>query len=136
CNKAEVISARFPDRPVLAADTTVASLAGDILEKPLDLKDAKRMISLLQGATHMVATSFSLRWNDRNISEQQLVETKVKMLPLTESDILAYVATEEGFDKAGGYGGQGIAASFIESIEGSYTNVIGLPLAEVVQMLS
>ena len=135
-DKAALIANRYSDRPVLSADTTVVSPSGDILEKPVDVQDIERMMQLLQGTTHLVATAFCLYWAEKNIQESHIVETKVSVLPLSKDSIAAYAKTGEGLDKAGGYAVQGIGAAFVQRIDGSYTNVVGLPLSEVTTVLT
>jgi septum formation protein len=132
--KAERIASEHPSRWVIAADTTV--LLGDqLLEKPADDADARRMLATIAGRTHVVYTGVTLRNVERSWCETRLSESEVRMLPLSESDIAWYVRTGEPADKAGAYAVQGIGAMFIDSIHGSYTNVVGLPLATLFQML-
>jgi septum formation protein len=117
---------------VLGADTTV--VVGDqILEKPEDLADARRMLTLLAGRTHEVITGICLRKGQtRRIAAET---TRVRFMPLLPSDIEEYIATGEPFDKAGAYAIQGQASKFIDRIEGCYFNVVGLPVARVWRML-
>jgi septum formation protein len=133
-DKAEALARAHPSRWIIAADTTV--LLGDqLLEKPLDHADAARMLSTIAGRTHVVYTGVTLQNVDREYHETRVAESEVRMLPLSSSDIEWYVATGEPLDKAGAYAVQGIGAMFIDSIHGSYTNVVGLPLATLFQML-
>jgi septum formation protein len=133
-DKAAVIAEGHRHRWVIAADTTV--LLGDqLLEKPVDAADAARMLSTIAGRTHVVYTGVTLANHDRDYQETRVAESEVRMLPLSSSDIEWYVRTGEPLDKAGAYAVQGIGAMFIESIHGSYTNVVGLPLATLFQML-
>ena len=121
---------------IIACDTVV-SLDGKytILEKPKDKDDAFNMLSSLSGVTHIVISGVSLLYkgsNDNNIKTSTFsVETKVKIKKLTKEEILWYIDTKEPMDKAGSYAMQGIGSYFIESITGSHTNVIGLPLCEL-----
>ena len=132
--KAHAIAARRPDRWVIAADTTV--LLGDLLlEKPEDADDARRMLAAIAGKTHIVYTGVTLEHHGRDYRETRVAESEVRMLPLSPEDIAWYVRTGEPLDKAGAYAVQGIGALFIEGIHGSYTNVVGLPLATLFQML-
>ncbi len=132
--KASAVGGRHPARWVIAADTTV--LLGDqLLEKPLDRVDAARMLATIAGRTHIVYTGVTLLNVERSHHDTRVAESEVRMLPLSDSDIEWYVATGEPLDKAGAYAVQGIGAMFIESIHGSYTNVVGLPLALLFQML-
>jgi septum formation protein len=114
---------------VVAADTTVV-LDGEALAKPLDDADAQRMLGRLQGRTHEVLTGYCVR---RGAREQVgVVRTEVAFRPLTDREIAAYVATGEPRDKAGAYGIQGQGGALVDRVVGSYPNVVGLPVAEVV----
>ncbi|RLA84969.1 MAG: septum formation protein Maf [Deltaproteobacteria bacterium] len=114
----------------LGADTIVL-LGDEILGKPRDREDAKRMLQLLSGKVHKVITVFSLV-NLRDSREfQGMEETLVKFLPLEDREIEWYIRTGEPLDKAGAYAIQGIGGGFIEWIRGSYTNVVGLPIAQL-----
>jgi septum formation protein len=108
---------------------------GDVvLEKPADTEDAKRMLRQLAGQEHVVITCVCVA-DQTNIKELR-VETKVRFKELSDGEIARYVATGEPMDKAGSYAAQGLGAYFIKSISGSYTNVIGLPMAELCDALS
>jgi septum formation protein len=125
---------------VLVADTVVVAPGGSILGKPRDDADARAMLARLAGAAHEVSTRFALapaRAADAGGRpwHAQTVTTRVAFRALGADEIDAYVATGEGRDKAGGYAVQGAAASFVPRLEGSYTNVVGLPLCEVVVAL-
>lgn len=115
---------------VIAADTVVY-IDGEILGKPKDLADANRFMHLLSGHVHTVFTGVCMAYHGERVLFSQ--ETKVKFYPLTESEIAAYVQSGEPMGKAGGYGIQGPAALFVESIEGDYNNIFGLPAAHVMQ---
>lgn len=117
---------------VLAADTTVVA-DGEILAKPADDEDAVRMLKRLSGAVHEVLTAVVVVFAGRESAE--VVRTRVRLLPLTQEEIAWYVATGEPFGKAGAYGIQGRAARFVDWIEGSWSNVVGLPVATVDRML-
>lgn len=132
--KAAAIADKHGDRWVIAADTTVL-LGDELLEKPRDADDAKRMLATIGGNTHTVYTGVTLMNRARGYHDTRIAETEVRMLPLAASDIDWYVATGEPLDKAGSYAAQGRGAIFIDSIHGSYTNVVGLPLALLFQML-
>ncbi len=133
-DKAQAIATRHRDRWVIAADTTV--LYGDqLLEKPQDDADAARMLATIAGKTHIVYTGITLQNEERGYGETRVAESEVRMLPLSASDIEWYVATGEPRDKAGAYAVQGIGSMFIDSIHGSFTNVVGLPLALLFQMM-
>ena len=132
--KAKAVSHLHPDAWVLGADTVVV-LGKLILGKPVDSEDAARMVNLLSGKTHTVLTAFCLckRSGDRHIS--RAVSTEVAFAPFSGAVTSAYVRTGEPLDKAGGYGIQGLGGFLIETINGSYSNVVGLPLAEVIMDL-
>jgi septum formation protein len=133
-DKAEAVAGQHQDRWVIAADTTVL-LGDELLEKPVDAKDAARMLATIAGKTHVVYTGLTLAHQGRGYQETRVAESEVRMLPLSPSEIEWYVRTGEPLDKAGAYAVQGIGAMFIDSIHGSYTNVVGLPLATLFQML-
>jgi septum formation protein len=118
---------------IIGADTVVC-LENTILGKPRDKDDAAAILRRLSGQTHQVYTGIALNAADGR-QWQDCVATQVHMLPFTERDIQAYVAGGEPLDKAGAYGIQGQGARFIEYIEGCYYNVVGLPLARLVQLL-
>ncbi|HVV48564.1 MAG TPA: Maf family protein [Polyangia bacterium] len=113
---------------VLAADTTVI-VEDAILGKPADDAEARAMLRRLAGRRHEVVTATSIRFEGRRL--ERAVTTQVSMRALQPAEVDAYVASGEGRDKAGGYAVQGIAAAFVTELRGSLTNVIGLPLAEV-----
>ncbi len=122
---------------IIACDTIVV-LDGQILEKPIDATDAKRMLAQLSGRTHTVISGVCILAIDgtKALRDKAFkVETQVSIKSLTPPEIAAYVATGEPMDKAGSYGAQGIGAYIIERIDGSYSNVVGLPLTELVQTL-
>ncbi|MEX2261784.1 MAG: Maf family protein [Bryobacteraceae bacterium] len=121
-----------PNEIVLGADTTVA-IEDQILGKPANAEDARRMLRLLSGRTHEVLTGVALRSREQMVTD--VASTKVWFLELTEEEIDAYVAGGEPLDKAGAYGIQGLAAKFIPRIEGCYFNVVGLPVAVVYRRL-
>lgn len=133
-DKAGAIAKHHYKKWVIGADTTV--LLGDqLLEKPRDREDAIRILGTIAGRTHIVYTGVTLENKECGYSETRVAESAVRMLPLSDKDIAWYVDTGEPMDKAGAYAVQGIGAMFIESIHGSYTNVVGLPLALLFQML-
>lgn len=116
----------------LGADTAVV-IDGDILGKPRDDDDARDMLRRLSGRAHDVMTGISLRARSGEISRVET--TSVWFAPLTADDIAWYVSTTEGRDKAGAYAIQGLASRFIPRIEGSYSNVVGLPVSAVSDLL-
>jgi septum formation protein len=128
-DKARVARARVADAWILAADTTVV-LDGDVLGKPDDAAHAARMLAALAGRAHQVMTAVCLERPDGRAA-RRVVVTDVIMRPLSAVEIARHTAAEEWRGKAGGYAAQGLAAAFITEIHGSYTNVVGLPLAEV-----
>lgn len=123
---------RLPAMPVLSADTTVC-LDDEIYGKPADADDARRMLSILSGTEHRVLTAVAIQSGSR--AELAVSESIVRFRELSVQDIEAYVATGEPFDKAGAYGIQGHAATFIPEIRGSYTGIMGLPLFETAMLL-
>jgi septum formation protein len=132
--KAVEVSRRHPNTWVLGADTVVV-LDSEILGKPSSSAEATAMLSRLSGRSHEVVTGLCLTLGHAGVQEQQFAETKVFMKRLTEEEIHGYVETGEPMDKAGAYGIQGIGGCLVERIEGSYSNVVGLPLFEVVELL-
>lgn len=130
--KAAAAFVQWPDRAVLAADTVVV-LEGEILGKPADRADARRMLAALSGREHLVLTGYCLTWPGRE--ELGLAESRVRFRPLSAAEIEAYLTSGEPMDKAGAYAIQGLAGAFVEEVSGSYTNVVGLPLARVVGLL-
>lgn len=120
-------------RPVLGADTTVVC-NGEILGKPANLSDAKRILGMLSGRAHQVMTAIALVQGQQIQSE--VVVTDVVFRSLSDAEIEAYWASGEPCDKAGAYGIQGKGAVFVARIEGSYSAVVGLPLAETAALLT
>jgi septum formation protein len=133
--KARDIASGYPDRWVIAADTIVY-INGSILGKPKSREEAMEMLHRLSGQEHWVLTGFSVFHLREGKSDKETVQTAVKMKTLSPTEMEWYVQTGEPFDKAGGYAIQGIGSFMIESIRGSYTNVVGLPLCELIQMLN
>ncbi len=119
---------------VLAADTVVC-VDGQRLGQPVDDDDALRMLGLLIGRDHVVRTAVALGQVGRGVLECRDVETRVWFRDVDRAALRRYVATGESRDKAGAYGVQGVASGFVTRLEGSYTNVVGLPAAEVVNLL-
>ncbi len=122
--------------PVLGSDTIVV-LGDKVLGKPKDKHEAKQMLQMLSGQSHNVITSISLcrKVNGEPRILNDVVTTQVTFDTLSSEQIAAYVKTGESLDKAGGYGIQGKAAVFIKNIQGSYSNVVGLPLHETSKLL-
>mgnify|MGYP002517916528 CR=1 FL=1 len=117
---------------VIAADTIVVC-EGRVLGKPRDEADAARMMYMLQGRTHTVASGIAVWHKGRTVTAHEL--TEVSFAPMTEEEIFAYVATGESFGKAGGYAIQGHAARYITGIRGDYFNVVGLPVRRLYETL-
>jgi len=120
------------DEIVLGADTVVV-LDQEVLEKPLDLADARRMLRLLSDREHTVITGICIRHSGGR--EVDHVSTVVRFLPLSHAEIDAYVASGEPMDKAGAYAIQGLASKFVERIDGCFFNVVGLPVSRVYRYL-
>ena len=129
--KASDITAKHPDAWVLGADTIVVC-QGEILGKPKDVSEAQRMLMRLAGQMHRVLTGFCLKREQENISVNRVIATEVYFSAFTEAIAAAYVATGEPLDKAGAYGIQGRGGVLVEKIDGSYSNVVGLPLVETI----
>jgi septum formation protein len=119
---------------VLAADTTVC-VDGHRLGKPSDEADAVRMLELLGGRDHVVRTAVALGRVGEGMLECRVSETRVWFRPASRSELERYVTAGESLDKAGAYGIQGLASGFVTRLEGSYTNVVGLPASDVVTLL-
>jgi septum formation protein len=124
----------YPGSWVVAADTVV-SLESMVLGKPIDSMDAVSMLMRLAGKEHWVQTGICLAGGQEGIVAVQVVRTRVVFSPFSERVALAYVATGEPLDKAGSYGIQGLGAFLVKEIMGSYSNVVGLPLHELLVML-
>ena len=133
--KALDVGRQYPDRWVIAADTIVY-IDHSILGKPKNREEAKEMLRLLSGKKHRVLTGFSVQHLQKGKEGCEAVQTAVKMKKLSAVEMEWYIQTGEPFDKAGGYAIQGKGSFMIESIRGSYTNVVGLPLCELIQMLN
>ncbi len=132
--KAETIAAKFENRWVLGADTTVV-IDSDILGKPKDFEDAFDMLSRLQGRTHEVWGAFSIVKRDTGVSRCESFCTKVTLVSLEAAAIRSYIDTKEPMDKAGSYAIQGIGASIVSHVAGSYSNVVGLNLSALIQAM-
>lgn len=132
--KARDVAARVEDGIVIGADTQIL-VDDEVLGKPQDAADAVRMLSKLSGRTHRVITGVALVNAETDLEETWVETTLVTFRELSEGEVSAYVETGEPMGKAGAYGIQGRAAAFVERIEGCYFNVVGLPLAKLVQKL-
>jgi septum formation protein len=132
-DKARAILRHQPARVILAADTTVV-VDHHVLGKPVDVADAARMLRLLSGRTHEVVTGVAVIGADGRLRSRHATTT-VEFVPLSADEIDWYVGSGEPMDKAGAYAIQGLASRFVSRIEGSYSNVVGLPVALVHEML-
>jgi septum formation protein len=133
--KAQAVAAKFPGRFVLGADTiVVAGNGNEVLEKPRDAADAARMLRLLSGRGHQVTTAVSLA-SPAGAADTRCATTEVFFRKLREEEIERYVAGGEPMDKAGAYAIQGGAGQWVQRIEGEYSNVVGLPLSLLTEIL-
>ena len=132
CAWSIVQNRRLPVRPVLAADTTV-TIDGEILGKPANKAEAIAMLERLSGRTHQVLTSIAV--HHTNVAEQLTQISQVRFHTLSPAFIKTYCSSQEPYDKAGGYGIQGMAALYIEHIEGSHSGIMGLPLYATAKLL-
>ncbi len=133
-DKAVAVSNGASGRLVIGADTVV-ECDGATMGKPLDAADARAMLSRLSGRTHTVITAFAIA-REGVVRDSAAVTSRVTFRALSADEIGAYIATGEPFDKAGGYGIQGFGGTFIDRVEGSRDNVMGLPVAEVLAALA
>ncbi len=127
-----VLLRKLPLHPVLAADTTV-TIDGKILGKPANTAEAVAMLLALSGRTHQVLTALAIQHHALSLQVTQVSE--VTFDTLSDASIAAYCATQEPYDKAGGYGIQGIASLYIKQIKGSHSGIMGLPIFETAQLL-
>lgn len=132
--KALFVAKRHPDGWVLGADTIVI-VAGAILGKPRSPGEATQMCEKLSGRTHEVLTGFCIIRQDQGVRIREVVVSDVLFRKIAPEEMAWYTRTEEPYDKAGGYAVQGMAGCFIREIRGSWTNVVGLPLCEVIEAL-
>lgn len=130
--KAKAISNEHPQDTVIGCDTAVIC-DNEILGKPKDKQDAKKMLTLLSGKTHKVITGCAIFKDGKSLSFSEV--TEVTFFPLSEKEIDDYIATNECFDKAGSYGIQGYGSLLVKKINGDYFNVVGLPVAKLNKML-
>lgn len=137
CQKAEAVAGMIPDGIVIGADTVV-SLDNKILGKPADRQEAWNMIRAIQGRSHKVYTGVTVIQRKNGVETGRHIfseETIVKVAPMSENEVESYISLPEPYDKAGGYGIQGVFAKYIEGIEGDYFNVVGLPIHRVYDVL-
>jgi septum formation protein len=132
--KTEDVASRFCDRWVIGADTSVV-LDGEILGKPETAMEARGMLTRLSGRNHWVFTGYAIAKRQEAAFVSEVVETRVRVKHLSPGEINWYVGTGEPFGKAGAYAIQGVGCFMIKGIEGSYTNVVGLPVCEVLESL-
>ena len=139
--KAQAVASRYPAAVVVAADTVVVAYDARqqrerILGQPVSDEEALEMLEFLSGTLHHVYTSFSIHSLARKLAVTRRVESSVKFRQLSAAEIAGYIRSGEGRDKAGAYGAQGLGSIFIEEIRGSFSNIVGLPLAEFITELS
>jgi len=132
--KAQDIARQYPDNYVIGADTIVL-MDGTILGKPKSRDEARHMLARLSGKTHQVLTGFAVCCTARSYRYSDTVKTDVRFKTLAPEEIEWYIHTPEPFDKAGAYAIQGLGTILVKSISGSYTNVVGLPVCEVMELL-
>ncbi|MEN6373469.1 MAG: Maf family protein [Smithella sp.] len=133
-DKARALALKYPDAWVLGADTIVV-IDNLILGKPKNKTQARQMLERLSGREHKVFTGFTLTCMASKTIKTTVVQSAVKFKPISTAEMEWYISCDEPYDKAGGYAVQGKGAYFIKAIRGSYTNVIGLPLCEVLEEL-
>lgn len=133
-DKALAIAYKYPESLVLGADTIVV-IDGLILGKPKNKTQARQMLGKLSGREHKVFTGFSLAHMASGVTKTRVIQSAVQFKSISSDEMEWYISCDEPYDKAGGYAVQGKGAYFIKSIRGSYTNVIGLPLCEVLEEL-
>ena len=132
--KARAVAARLDEGLVLGADTVVV-VDGEALGKPSGPAEAAAMLRRLRGRVHEVMTGVAVVERPSGREESQAVISRVTMKPYRDADIAAYVATEEPLDKAGAYAVQGLGGALVESVDGSWSNVVGLPLPATAALL-
>lgn len=132
--KAMVVAADYPEAWVLGADTIVV-IGGEVLGKPKDREDARRMLRRLSGREHHVVTGFTILRKSVSVLYRKTVRSTVVFRSIEEDELQWYINTDEPYDKAGGYAVQEKGGLFAKRIRGSYSNVIGLPVSEVFEIL-
>ena len=132
--KAMAVAQKYPQAWVLGADTIVV-IDQEILGKPVHKIEAEKMLKKLSGREHQVLTGFTVAQSASKIVRTKVVRSWVRFKNITPEELAWYVHSDEPYDKAGGYAAQGKGAYFIRSIRGSFTNVIGLPLCETLDVL-
>jgi septum formation protein len=129
--KAKEIGSRYPDSWIIGADTVVV-IDDMILGKPCDVESARQMLKQLSGSTHEVFTGYTISCMTAAQAVTDAVSTEVTFKELSHDEIEWYIHTDEPFDKAGAYAIQGLGTFLVKKINGSYTNVVGLPVCEVI----
>ncbi len=130
--KALAVSQFYSEKEIiLSADTVVVTKENQLLEKPNDKADAVRMLKILSGTTHFVYTAYAIFSKNKKLAGK-FIKTDVIFRELMDEEIEAYVQSAEPMDKSGAYGIQGFAQGFVESVDGNYTSVMGLPLSHVI----
>ncbi len=132
--KANQVSEDYPEKWVIGADTIVM-IDETLLGKPESRVEARLMLKRLSGKTHQVFTGYCICCKSKNRSYSEVIKTDVRFKNLSDTEIEWYIRTNEPFDKAGAYAIQGLGTFLVKSIKGSYTNVVGLPVCEVVEFL-
>jgi septum formation protein len=132
--KAQQVAGRYPGSWVIGADTIVC-IDDAVLGKPRSRLEARNMLARLSGRTHQVVTGYALINDARQKKFADAVRTDVRFKTLSGEEIEWYIRTSEPFDKAGGYAIQGLGTFLVKDIKGSYTNVVGLPVCEVIELL-
>jgi septum formation protein len=134
--KAAAVALLRPGSVVIAADTIVVAPGGKVLGKPADAADARRMLGELSGSTHVVITGVAIIDAASGVSLSRAVSTRVVFGRMTAAEIDEYVASGEALGKAGAYAIQETGDRFVQRVEGSFTNVVGLPMEAVAEMLA
>jgi septum formation protein len=132
--KAESIAKKYPEKWVIGADTIVLK-DGAVLGKPGSIDEARSMLKQLSGQAHQVFTGYSIICKSKDRKFSETVQTEVLFKNLADEEIEWYIHTKEPFDKAGAYAIQGLGSFLVKRINGSYTNVVGLPVCEVIEFL-
>jgi len=133
--KADVVARQYPNAHVIGADTIVV-IEGMILGKPASKIEARDMLKRLSGRNHAVLTGYAVRCDRSAYHYSETIWTRVRFKSLTNSEIEWYLGTNEPYDKAGSYAIQGQGAFMVKQIVGSYTNVVGLPMSELIECLN
>lgn len=134
-DKASSVSRHLANGHIVIGADTIVVVDGEILGKPTGEEEAASMLNKISGREHRVLTAFSIVKPKDDVLHSEIVDTRVGVKPLAASEIEGYINTGEPMDKAGAYGIQGIGSFLVKDIEGSYTNVVGLPVVELLQAL-